>query len=215
MAVTRAWKVYGAEGHRQREAFGHTQKFDSSKDGKTRIVECLCYDKTGTHDYAIMRITRDTAEECQDELDVQLEDGWFENSCTGKIIEIPADEPITQKAVRKILCSIEINKYKAEQFKRIEDVYDALLLEDALPKTPEGNPYTGTEAKAGADNSMDDVAEARVFENKGIKFLQLSMTFLEYFTINEDGDFYYGSDYERTADFSDKDKEIIKEFCGF
>ena len=82
MTVTRTWKVYGAEGHRQRESFCGSQKYDFSENGKVRILE------TGTNDYSIVRITRQTAEECQEELDGQLSDGIFENSRFGKIEEI-------------------------------------------------------------------------------------------------------------------------------
>lgn len=86
--VTRTWKVYGAEGHRQRENFGHSGKWDWSNEEETRIFEVECFDKTGTHDYVIVRITRDTAKECEWELDGQLSDGLFENSRTGIIEEV-------------------------------------------------------------------------------------------------------------------------------
>lgn len=51
-------------------------------------MEILNSDQTGTNDYSIVRITRQTAEECQEELDGQLSDGIFENSKFGKIEEI-------------------------------------------------------------------------------------------------------------------------------
>lgn len=85
---TRAWKVYGAEGHRQRESFCASYKNDWSKNGKTRIVEVLNSDRTGTNLYSVVKITRDTEEECENELWGQLSDGIFENSVTGKIEEI-------------------------------------------------------------------------------------------------------------------------------
>lgn len=88
MAVTRTWKVYGSEGHRQRESFCDSQKYDFSENGNVRILEILNSDQTGTNDYSIVRITRQTAEECQEELDGQLSDGIFENSRFGKIEEI-------------------------------------------------------------------------------------------------------------------------------
>ena len=88
MAVTRTWKVYGADGHRQRESFCDSQKYDFSENGKVRILEILNSDQTGTNDYSIVRITRETAEECQEGLDGQLSDGVFENSRFGKIEEI-------------------------------------------------------------------------------------------------------------------------------
>lgn len=88
MSVTRAWKVYGLIGHRQRESFNPSYKHDFSKNNDIRIVEVLNYDKTGTNDYSVVKITRDTSELCQRELEGQLSDGIFENSRTGKIEEI-------------------------------------------------------------------------------------------------------------------------------
>jgi hypothetical protein len=86
--VTRAWKVYGADGHRQRESFNPSYKYDFSENGETRIIDIENADKTGTNDYSIIRITRDTYEECKEELEGQLYDGIFENSRTGHIEEI-------------------------------------------------------------------------------------------------------------------------------
>ena len=86
--VTRAWKVYGAEGHRQRESFCESYKYDGSNGDNVRIVEVENSDKTGTNEYSIVRITRNTAEECLQELEGQLSDGIFENSRVGVIEEI-------------------------------------------------------------------------------------------------------------------------------
>lgn len=86
---TRSWKVYGLEGHRQRESFcdSYINDFSNEKDG-VRIIEVLNHDKTGTHEYSIIRITRNTEEECDHEFWGQLSDGVFENSRVGKIVEI-------------------------------------------------------------------------------------------------------------------------------
>lgn len=88
MKVTRAWKVYGAEGHRQRESFGKSCKYDFSENGIIRIIEVDNSDKTGTNEYSIIRITRNSSEECEEELNGQLSDGIFENSRVGKVVEI-------------------------------------------------------------------------------------------------------------------------------
>lgn len=58
------------------------------KNGETRIVEVINSDQTGTNEYSIIRITRDTAEECEEEFDGQLSDGVFENSMVGWFEEI-------------------------------------------------------------------------------------------------------------------------------
>lgn len=91
--VTKVWLVYGREGHRQRESFCDSYKYDFSSDQDgTRILEVYNSDKTGTNDFTMLSITRDTAEDCYNEFWGQLTDGIFENSCTGKVIEIPATD---------------------------------------------------------------------------------------------------------------------------
>ena len=86
--VTKLWKVYGFLGHRQRESFNKSYKWDFSEDDNVRIIEVENSDKTGTNDYTIVRITRNTAEECEAELNGQISDGIFENSNVGDIEEI-------------------------------------------------------------------------------------------------------------------------------
>ena len=88
MAVTRVWRVYGAEGHRQRESFSPSARYDWSQPGAVRVVEIENADKTGANDYSIIRITRETAEECLREFYGQLFDGIFENCRTGKFEEV-------------------------------------------------------------------------------------------------------------------------------
>lgn len=90
--VTRAWKVYGSPGHRQRESFAPSYVYDFSKEGDIRILEVLNSDKTHTNDYSIIRITRNTAEECESELYGQLSDGIFENSRVGSVEEVLEEE---------------------------------------------------------------------------------------------------------------------------
>ena len=72
--VTKLWKVYGFLGHRQRESFNKSYKWDFSEDDNVRIIEVENSDKTGTNDYTIVRITRNTAEECEAELNGQISD---------------------------------------------------------------------------------------------------------------------------------------------
>ncbi len=89
--ITRAWRVYGLTGHRQRESFHDSQHYDFSneQEGK-RELDIANSDKTGTNDYTLIRITRDTAEECEDELHGQISDGVFENSNVGHVEEVTA-----------------------------------------------------------------------------------------------------------------------------
>lgn len=90
--VTRAWKVYGAEGHRQRESFNESYFYDFTEGSDTRLLEVLNSDKTGTNEYTIVKITRNTYEECFKELSGQLTDGIFENSKVGAVVEINIEE---------------------------------------------------------------------------------------------------------------------------
>lgn len=89
---TKAWKIYGREGHRQRESFGESLDFTREADG-TR-VQLLTSEKTGTNEYVILLVTAKTAEMCREELEGQLSDGIFENSFCGKIEEISEMEDI-------------------------------------------------------------------------------------------------------------------------
>lgn len=86
--ITRAWKVYGMDGHRQKESFNDSYRYDFSKDGDVRIIEVENSDKTGTNDYSLVRITRNTYKECLEELEGQLTDGIFENYRIGRIEEV-------------------------------------------------------------------------------------------------------------------------------
>ena len=86
--VTRTWKVYGANGHRQAESFNASTCYDWSDGGLVRIVSTQNADVTGTNEYSIVRTTRNTAEECQRELDGQISDGIFENYNVGEVVEI-------------------------------------------------------------------------------------------------------------------------------
>lgn len=88
MAVTKTWKIYGVDGHRQRESFGKSYKYDFSEGTDVRIIEVDNFDKTGTNEYSIICITRNSFGECEEELRGQLSDGIFENSRVGKVVEI-------------------------------------------------------------------------------------------------------------------------------
>lgn len=89
MSVTRAWKVYGLDSHRQRESFFPSYEYDfSDKDDGVRIIKVENSDVTGTNEYTIVRITRNNTQECEEELYGQISDGIFESSVVGKVEEI-------------------------------------------------------------------------------------------------------------------------------
>lgn len=93
MEVTRTWRVYGADGHRQKASFAPSAVYDWSAEGNARKVALENADMTGTNEYTIIRITRNTTDECERELDGQISDGFFENCVVGKVIEIPSKNP--------------------------------------------------------------------------------------------------------------------------
>lgn len=86
--ITKIWKVFGENGHQQKESFCDSYKYDFSEGGNIRIIEVLNHDRTGTNDYSIVKITRNTAEECVKEFEGQLSDGIFENRRYGNIVEM-------------------------------------------------------------------------------------------------------------------------------
>lgn len=51
-------------------------------------------DLTGTNDYSVVFVTRNTEEECESEFWAQLSDGYFECSATGAIVELTPDSPL-------------------------------------------------------------------------------------------------------------------------
>lgn len=84
-AITKRFRVYGYDGHRQKVSFSPSVRYDWSKDGKIRIVDVANSDRTGTHNYTELVIT---AENPYEELEAQLFDGLFEDSRVGKVVEI-------------------------------------------------------------------------------------------------------------------------------
>ena len=89
----KTWKVYGAEGHRQRESFfeSYTHDFSDDKVG-TRIITVENSDVTGTDMYSLISIIRNTEAECDEELDGQISDGIFENSIVEAVVCIFSGE---------------------------------------------------------------------------------------------------------------------------
>ena len=92
--VTRTWKLYGPNGHIQRESFSESYiyEFSDPEFDQICIIEVLNSDKTGTNEYTQVNITRNTYEDCETMLYAQLSDGIFEDCKVGIIQEIPRIE---------------------------------------------------------------------------------------------------------------------------
>lgn len=89
MSVTRMWKVPGSRGEEQRMSFTPSSFYDFSNEMEgVRKLTILNADVTGTHDYSLVIIERNTARECLKELRGQISDGAFENYKTGRSVEI-------------------------------------------------------------------------------------------------------------------------------
>lgn len=83
--------VFGADGHRQRESFNSSRKFNTER----AEVEIFNSDRTGSNLYTLMQITAEDFEACREEFNGQLSDGVFENSRTGEIQEITDGDFLT------------------------------------------------------------------------------------------------------------------------
>lgn len=88
MSTTKVFKVYGLDGHRQRESFYPSYAYNWGKENSTNIVACLNSDFSSTNDYSILVIERNTLQEVYEALDAHLYSGILENSKKGKIEEV-------------------------------------------------------------------------------------------------------------------------------
>ena len=81
------YRIWGKEGHRQKASWQKSVKF-TTNDGYT--IETWCFDKTGTHDYIDMEVSRlhCTAMDIYEEMQKQLNDGVFECCNYGKVEKI-------------------------------------------------------------------------------------------------------------------------------
>lgn len=93
--VTKSYRVYGIEGHRQKGSFLNSVSYDWSGmcGDRIRLVEFQNSDKTGTNEYTRVIVTRETLEECEEELEGQVSDGYFENYNVGRIVDEGIVEP--------------------------------------------------------------------------------------------------------------------------
>lgn len=78
------YRIWGKEGHRQKASW-QKSVIVTTKDGYT--IETWCFDKTGTHEYIDMEVSRlhCTAMDLYEEMQTQLDDGFLECCNYGKI----------------------------------------------------------------------------------------------------------------------------------
>lgn len=111
----KAYKIYGADGHRNAVSFdkSFTWDFSTEKEGK-RVLIVLNSDITGTNDYNILIVHRNTAAECEAEKNGQVSDGLYENYRTGK-----------QESVSKEDLDKYMEKVFAEDEQEYKDIWNA------------------------------------------------------------------------------------------
>lgn len=86
--ITKCYKVYGREGHRQGASFLTSCDFDIISEKGERIFFWIQNaDLTGTHDYSVVSVTAESAEDCRSYLESQISDGFFENYNVGYVEE--------------------------------------------------------------------------------------------------------------------------------
>ena len=119
----KTWKVYGAEGHRQRESFfeSYTHDFSDDKVG-TRIITVENSDVTGTDMYSLISIIRNTEAECDEELDGQISDGIFENSIVGAAVCIFSGEIAEERAEESLGRNIYFHLIM-QSYMQLENIY--------------------------------------------------------------------------------------------
>ena len=89
VGTTKVWKVYGMNDHRQKESFNESYEYDFSSMDEVRVIEVINTDRLNNENrYTIVRITRNTEDECIEEIEGQVSDGIFENCRTGDIKDI-------------------------------------------------------------------------------------------------------------------------------
>lgn len=78
-------KVYGRDGHRQKESFNKSKLYDFSKENDIKKILVLNSDFSGTNLFSEIYILRNSEEECYNTLWSQISDGIYENYNVGQV----------------------------------------------------------------------------------------------------------------------------------
>lgn len=113
--MIKMYKVYGAEGHRQRESFSPSYKVTTFSNVTISVINS---DITGTNNYSLIKLEGDNEIKLKDEFEGQLSDGVFENSAYGITEEIKDEE--FDKYVNKYIPDIELI-YNVKYYKKWKD----------------------------------------------------------------------------------------------
>ncbi len=115
--VTKVWKVYGRNGHRQSRSF-YPSSYLEIKDRNVIIYE-MNSDVTGTNEYTLFAVTAENEALAKDECRGQISDGVFENANVGRREEVPLTDEI-----REIMATIPNLRdlYKSENESKKHDI---------------------------------------------------------------------------------------------
>lgn len=136
--------VFGADGHRQRESFNRSCKFNTEQ----AEVEIFNSDRTGSNLYSLVQITAEDFETCREEFNGQLSDGVFENSRTGEIQELTDGDFLTGNGLNFVIRQaaagnwcVDVSKYgEPEQtYNSFDTIGEAVLftIKEGAEITPE------------------------------------------------------------------------------
>lgn len=82
-------KVFGANGHRQRESFNESHRF---VDWRGATITTYNSNITGTNDYTLLTVEAPNDNICKQTIDGQISDGIFENCRIGEVQAITEAE---------------------------------------------------------------------------------------------------------------------------
>lgn len=87
--MIKAYKIFGAEGHRQKQSFNASRQFVTFSGIKTTVLNA---DYTGTNEYSVLIVEAADEFACDEAMNGQFSDGLFENSKTGKVEAIDFED---------------------------------------------------------------------------------------------------------------------------
>lgn len=152
MNVSRIWKVFGQEGHRQRTSFESSNVYEDLR-ACTR-VELYNSDRTGTHQYSIVKIFAINKDECFNTLIAHISDGIFENSKVGKIQEISEED------FKNIIGSVDYIKTGYERVRIGDKYYCSTRLGETSDFYEDGGSYDTKTYRLANYYSSKSVADA-------------------------------------------------------
>lgn len=116
-----------------------------------------------------------------------------------------------------VLMSVELKKSELKKAiiegmklgNSVESILRGLCTQDSSPQS-----YGVFDNKGDADISYNDYLEVKFFSNKGMEYANIACTMTEIYTVNDDGGFIQGSDYDYINHLEQKDVNEILQTLG-